>query len=427
MGVSRREFMGTLVGAATLAAWPGLAYEPRDTTVVLPPLPEEAAIETEEYWAMVRAHFMLHPDVAYLNTGTHGVLPRSVYETVNRYLAADYTIYRDLTGLPPLDPVWANAAEFVGAAPEEIALTRNTTEGMCFIANGLPLEAGDEVLTSNHEHAGGLTCWQVKAKRYGINIRYLQLPSPPRDPDELLNLINDNLTPRTKVISLSHIMCTTGLLIPAKEISTLARAKGIWSVFDGAHCPGMIDLSLGDMDCDFYAASPHKWLCAPKGSGLLYVKPDWWDLLWPTVMGDWDWEEKGRTARKFEHFGSRELATLAGLNQAILFQNRIGKQRIENRVRALATYLKEQLQTIPGVTLWTSMQPELSAALASFQIEGIPHHQIATKLWEKDRMRVRQVGEWEHNLVRISTHIYNTYEEVDRLLELLREIAAGKL
>jgi len=428
MGVSRREFIGSLASAASLAAWPGLAYEPRDTAAVVPPLPlpEQAAIESEEYWGVVRAHFLLRPDVTYLNTGTLGVLPRAVCETVSRYQAAEYIIYRELTGLPPLEPVWTSMAEFVGAPLEEIALTRNTTEGMCMVANGLPLQAGDEVLSSNHEHAGGTTCWQVNAKRYGINVRFLELPSPPRDPNELLNLINDNITPRTRVISLSHIMCTTGLLIPAKEIAALARAKGIWTLFDGAHCPGMIDLNLAELGCDFYSASPHKWLCAPRGTGLLYVKRDWWDLLWPTLMGDWNWEEQGRPARKFEHFGTRDLATLAGLGEAIGFQKRIGKPRIERRIRTLATYLKEQLQTIPGLKLWTSMQPELSAGLSAFQIEGIPHQQIASQLWEKARLRVRQVGEWQHNLIRISTHIYNTYEEIDRLVELLREIAAGK-
>ena len=243
-------------------------------------LPNPALYERSQdiYWDELRQQFLIPADEVYLNNGTVGSSPapvlRAIFDSYNQTEKLDQQDPEDY-------PIWGYAAwnefrdplaAFVGCNRDEIALVRNATEGNSYIANGIDMKAGDEVLMTDQEHPGGEQPWQLRAKRYGVVVRKVTLPKPVHDPVQVLNLFQDAITPRTRVIFFSHITTVTGAVLPAKELCALARSKGILSAVDGAHVPGMMELNLHELGCDLYSASPHKWLQAPKGTGFLFVR-----------------------------------------------------------------------------------------------------------------------------------------------------------
>jgi selenocysteine lyase/cysteine desulfurase len=381
-----------------------------------------AATSEDEYWAKVRGEFLLDEHLAYMNNGTLGPTPKPVYYTVvERYRelaekpGAPNDLQRDLA-----EEVRGKAAAFVGADPGEIALTRNTTEGMSFIANGLDLKAGDEVLLTFHEHPGGLNPWKLKAKRHGVVLKELEFPVPTAAPADILTLFNDAITPRTRVISVSHVTYQTGCVVPVKELAALARSKGLIMLVDGAHPLGMMRLDLHALGVDYYATSPHKWLDAPTGTGLLYMRRDAQDRVWPTVVTT-GWDDPTRGASRFDRLSQRAWPLVLAVGAAIDFQNAIGRDRIEQRVRALHTRLRSKVQALPGAKIYTSAHPELSCGLLGFSWDRLLNRDIVETLLRRRHTWVRST-EYGLNTVRASTHYYNTEEQVDRLVEGLQDI-----
>jgi len=426
MSISRRDFVKSLLGGAigsaiALTPW---RRSPADDITSLPDINGREHPYNERYWALVRAHFILDKDIIYLNNGSLGPSPKSVLFAVHhrmRLLAENPAYYMWSVLLPQLEEVRKKAASFLGVSADEIAFPRSTTEGMSIVAAGLPLKRGDEVITTNQEHPGGLCCWQLKAKRDGIVLKQFKVPTPPKNKEEILNRLEDQITKRTRVISVSHILFTTGLVLPVKEICDLAHQKGILVVLDGAHPVGMIDVNISQIGCDFYATSPHKWLLAPKGTGILYVKKDHFERLWPSIASS-GWDDT-RSARRYERYGTRNIPEALGVGDAIDFQNTIGKDRVEKRGRELATYLKKRLLEIDGVKLLTPMDPGMSAALTAFSIRDIPYNRIMDKLRERYNIFSRGIPDAGLNAVRLSTHIYNTYDQVDKAVEVIEDMA----
>lgn len=424
-GVSRRRFLGAMAAGpagALLAARPRRAEARASIAAV-----EQAradALPEEGFWAEVRRQFLISDELAYMNSGTLGPMPKPVFYAVvdgYRALAADPGRENPRQEAAQ-DILREKLAAFVKAAPGEIALTRNTTEGMSFIANGLDLKAGDEILCTFHEHPGGLEPWKIKAKRHGVAVRELPFPIPASEPAEILNRFEDAITPRTRVISVSHVTFPTGCMLPVRELAALARARGILTLVDGAHSIGMLDLDMHELGADFYASSPYKWAGAPVGTGFLYMRRESQDRVWPTVasMG-WNDEETGamRYDRLSQRAGPLLLATIA----ALAFQNAIGRGRIEQRVRALAARLRERLGEIPGVTLYASNHPELCCGLTGFSLEGFDRMEVVDTLWRRNRVWVRET-DYGLNTVRASTHHYNTEDQVDRLALGINQILA---
>ena len=425
--LSRRAFLGATAaafGSAALAGSPPAASGPLSTADIAL-LRQETAAGDEAYWRAVRQSIMLRPDIVFLNDGSYGTPPRPVFDALVRYnrIVTENPADQGVVSGKCEREVRPKLAAFVGAHPDEIALTRNTTEGMSIVAAGLPLGRGDEVLTTTHEHPGGIEGWRMRAARDGIVVRELPVPSPPSDPAELLNLFDDAIGPRTRVISFCHMTCTAGLVFPAREICRLARERGIVSVVDGAHPLGMFPFDLHEIDPDVYANSPHKWLGAPLGNGFLYVRRDKIGEIWPLHgSGGWDAD----TARRFECFGTRDWPVTAACGDAIDFQLAVGPERIEARGRALITYFKERVRELPGVRLRTSMDPRLCGFLAAVSIREIPLQRIMRYLRERYAVITRPV-EYDLNAVRFSTHYFNTFEEVDIALQGLREIAESRI
>ena len=338
--LDRRRFLTTATaGLATLTLRGNLLAQLERTPSTLP---DPALFDKNEdaYWAEMRRQFLIPEDEIYLNNGTVGSSPAPVLRAVfDGYATTERMDQQD----PEDYPIWGYAAwnefrdplaAFVGCHRDEIALLRNATEANSYIANGIDLKPGDEVLMTDQEHPGGVHPWNLKAKRYGIVVKKVTLPLPVKDAAQVLNLFNDAITPRTRVIFFSHITTFSGVVLPAKELSALARSKGILSAVDGAHVPGMMRLNVQDLGCDMYSSSPHKWLQAPKGSGFLFVRDEVIDRLWNTIVTE-GWDDPKLRAERFQRIGSSNVPALHGLRASIKLANDIGIDRIERRHRKL--------------------------------------------------------------------------------------------
>jgi selenocysteine lyase/cysteine desulfurase len=421
--LDRRHFLAsTLTGgfAASLA----LKHDLFAQLERVPPLPDPSMFTGKEdgYWAEMRKQFLIPEDEVYLNNGTVGSSPAPVLRAVfDGYYASERLDETD----PEDYPIWGYAAwnqfrdplaVFVGCKRDEIALLRNATEANSYIANGIDMKPGDEVLMTDQEHPGGESPWQVKAKRYGIAVKKITLPKPVMNAAQVLNLFNDAITPRTRVLFFSHISTVTGTVLPAKELSALARSKGILSAVDGAHTPGMMRFNVHDIGCDMYSSSPHKWLQAPKGSGFLYVRDEVIDRLWNTIATE-GWDEPKIRAERFQRIGSSNVPALCGLRASIKLANDIGLDRIEKRHRAQADYLLAEMQK-RGAESWTSPDPASRCGIVTVNVPPLKRMDLENWLWKTHKIRIR--GGDSHKL-RLSTPYYVQRKDIDRFLEKFDE------
>lgn len=430
-GFSRRDFVKYFLAGSTLSA---AALSKLNASVYQSIKSLNAQyIEDESpdgvYWDAVRRHFLFQDGVIMMNNGTVGPMPKPVFNTLMKTFKVQATNPYDTYSYIPTkkEEVRQKIAEFIHADPEEVAITRNTTEGLNFIANGLDLKEGDEVILSTMEHPGGTHPWNLKEKRYGIKIVYVPIGFPPASVDEFVSGFEKSITPRTKVISISHTVYISGLISPLKELCKMAHEKGILVLADSAHGIGMLDLDMKELDVDFFATSPYKWLGAPTGVGVLYIKKEHLDDVWATIAtSGWDNSE---SARKFEAVGQRADALIIALGEAVDFQNHIGKQRIERRIKALAGYLKKELKKIPGVRLHTSEDPYISGGLTAFSIEGIEPADVVDYVREKYNIVIRTVGNKEKGTygLRVSTHFYITQKHVDMLVEGVQHLVKHRV
>jgi isopenicillin-N epimerase len=417
--IDRREFLSSFAGVAALggANFPAVC---KDMLGQAPEkLPESALYEKNEeaYWTEIRKQFLIPEDEVYLNNGTVGSSPAPV-------LSAVFNGYRDSERLAQADPedypIWGYAkwnefrdplAQFVGCTRDELALVRNATEANSYIANGIDLKAGDEVLMTDQEHPGGEHPWDLRAKRYGIVVKKVTLPKPVNDPATVLNLFSEAITPRTRVIFFSHITTVTGVVLPAKELAALARSKGILSAVDGAHVPGMMRLNIQEIGCDFYSSSPHKWLQAPKGTGFLYVREEQIDRLWNTIATE-GWDDKKIRAERFQRIGSSNVPALCGLRAATEMANQIGMERIEKRHRKMADYMLKEM-TARGAVSWTSPDPAMRCGIATVTVAPVKMPDLELWMWKEKKIRIRG---GQPSKIRMSTPYYLLRKDVDRYL-----------
>lgn len=376
------------------------------------------------YWEALSKHFLFQDGLIMMNNGTVGPMPQPVFNTLMKTFKIQATNPFDFYNYFPQkkEDIRAKLARFINASPEEVVMTRNTTEGMNFTANGLDLKEGDEVLISNLEHPGGLHPWKLKEKRFGIVVKEVPLGVPPKSVDEIVDAFKKAITPKTKVISISHTVYITGLIAPIKELSKLAHENGILLAVDSAHGLGMLKLDMKELGADFFASSPYKWLGAPTGIGLFYVRKEVQEKLWPTIA-TWGWDTY-KSAKKYETLGQRPDPLMFALGEAIDFQNVIGRKRIERRIKALATYLKKELSKISGVRLHTSDDLYLSGGLTAFSIKGIKPEKIVNYLREKYNIVIRTIGREKDNTegVRISTHIFVSFKHIDMVIEGIKHL-----
>jgi selenocysteine lyase/cysteine desulfurase len=412
----RRRDLVRMAALFPAAAWLPRVAASRDPARSMP-LPPPS--DDEAYWAEVRRQFLVM-DGIFMNTGTYGACPKPVLDALDAHEHAFETVFHQL----PFDAhaLRGQLAALVGAPPETLAFTRNTTEGMNAVARGLDLQAGDEILLTTQEHVGGRCCWELVAARHGLVLTQFAPPVPAADEDALFDAWTSHVGPKTKVLSIQHVFFSTGAIQPVRRLAAWARERGVITVVDGAHPPGMLALDIQDLGCDFYASSPHKWLLAPKGCGFLYISPGWIDRLWPLIASG-GWDDLSLKADRFDHVGTRNDSLLVGFQAAVAFHDAIGTERIEGRSRGLATRLDAGLRTVPQVRMVSPSNPDIRSAMVSFEVEGKTGTEMQQRLWAMGPVRTRHVGEDNLDYTRLSTHIYNTPDEVDRVVGMVGEIA----
>ena len=427
--LDRRDFLTYAGGAAAaLMAPPGLSAEAIEAGKDVPPLPARDLYlrDEEAYWTEIRRQFLIPPDEVYLNNGTVGSCPWPVLRAVfdgyreTERMAQDDPEDYPIWGYGPWNEFRDPLAKFIGCSRDELALVRNATEANSYIANGIDLKPGDEVLISDQEHPGGEQPWNLRAKRYGIVVKKFTLPLPPASAAEILTRVSDAITARTRVIFVSHITTTTGVVLPVKEICALARGKGILSAVDGAHVVGMMRVDVRDLGCDMYTSSPHKWLQAPKGSGFFYVRDEVIDRLWNTIASS-GWDEPKLRAERFQRIGSSNVPALWGLRASIELAETIGLDRIEKRHRATCDFLLKAMVE-RGAQSWTSPDPALRCAIATVNVPPIVRMELEKWMWTQHKIRIRG---GEPSKLRLSTPYYLLRRDVDRFLETLDEYAKG--
>ena len=428
--VTRRGFLSSFAGAAAVGTALNFGGELFAQLAQAPgQLPDRGLYDSNEeaYWAELRKQFLIPADEVYLNNGTVGSSPAPV-------LRAIFDAYNETEKMAQSDPedypIWGYAAwnefrdplaAFVGCQRDEIALLRNATEANSYIANGVDVKAGDEVLMTDQEHPGGEHPWNLRAKRYGIVVKKITLPKPVPNAAAVLNLFSDAITPRTRVLFFSHITTATGVVLPAKELCALARSKGILSAVDGAHVPGMMSLNLHDLGCDMYSSSPHKWLQSTKGSGFLYVRDEVIDRVWSTIATE-GWDDTKIRAERFQRIGSSNVPALWGLRASIKLASDIGMERIEKRHRRMADYILGEMEK-HGAESWTSPDAALRCGIATVNVPGLKRMDLENWLWQTKKIRIRG---GDPSKLRLSTPYYLLRKDVDRYLAAYDEYRTKK-
>jgi len=437
----RREFLKRCAaGAAVVTAGPAACMqtdtEPErpDTATNQPdagtdhPTFSEAwssASTAEERWQVTRNQFLLEPGYTYLNTAGLGPSPKSVISALDD--AWRRLERRCETGHGERAGVRSQAADFLGCGEDELAFTRSATEGMNLVARGIRLEPGDEVLMTTHEHPGGAVPWFGLREDVDIGIRAFE---PGVGGGDTIARLRDGLTLRTRVVMVSHITCTTGLVVPVREIADLCRSRDIVCVIDGAQAPGQIPVDLHALGCDFYVASGHKWLLGPKGTGFLYVRDEWLDRWRPSYVGaysDSGFDLAAGTFRRLRpasasEYGTRSTPLLMGFGAAVEFLTTVGIGEVAARGAYLAGQIREGLAGLEAVEILTPA--DAGASILTFRLpdSGGDPWQWCNRLRQEHGLRLRPVGEAGLNAVRASTHLFNSEEEVDLLVRTLGEM-----
>ena len=424
--VSRRRFMKRLAGG--FAAGGALVYGSSvlgSSAHAAPFQDLDAATsgvdaKDELYWHAVRSQFLLREDLALMNAANLCPSPFPVMEAVFKYtrdLDTDASFHNRAKYRQIREDTREKMARLLGAHPDEIALVRNTSEANNVISTGYHLGEGDEVLLSNLNHPSNNKAWEVKSRRYGFKINYVSVAVKPQGPEEIVEAFERGYTPRTKIVSFTHVSNTTGLTMPARELCAAARSRGVFSLVDGAQSFGALHVDLADLGCDAYTGSAHKWFMGPKETGVLYVRKDSQDVIWPSIVSA-GWRDDVDSARKYEVLGQRDDAALAATGRTVDFHEKIGPARVEARMRQVATAIKEGLSELSGVELVTSMDPALSAGVVIFKPGELDSRKVFDKLYTTYHVAGAGMGP----NIRLSPHVYNTLDEADRAVDAIAEM-----
>ena len=424
--ITRRAFLRTTgaAGAAAVATFRDEAPErlAAAARAVQGRTPADVASD-EQYWREIQQAFTLDRTIVNLNNGGVCPSPRVVHEALKRYLdlsnqAPAYHMWQILE--PNIETVRRRLAGEFGCDPEELAVTRNASEALQIAQLGIPLKAGDEVVTTNQDYGRMLDTWEQRVRRDGIKLTKISFPVPPPSMDDLAERLISALTPATKVLHFCHITNLTGQIFPATRICDAARRRGIKTIVDGAHAFAHFPFTAADLGCDYYGTSLHKWLLAPIGTGFLYVRRENIAELWPLTpppaakMGD---------IRKFEEIGTHPAANHNAIAEALTFHEGIGIERKAARLRYLRDRWARRLATHSRVRIHTNLDPAHSCAIGTVQVIGASTPRVVEHLWQKWRIIATPIVHPEYEGVRVTPNVYTTLEEVDTFAVALEEIA----
>lgn len=376
-------------------------------------------------WDNIRQQFLFPKQKHYLNTGSLGPSPNTVINTICEAIKTLETSTSH--GHHLIAETHKKAAKFLNVTPDEIAFTRNATEGINIAARSLRLKSGDEIIISTHEHVGGASPWMALAKDFGAVVKLIDLDF---NGENNLQIISDSITDKTKVVAFSHITCTTGMKLPAKAIVELCKSKGIYSCIDGAQSLGMFPIDLRDINPDFYASSGHKWLFGPKGTGVLFINKNIIKKISPVFVGAYTDSAfnlntltlEYRNSAQREEYGTRNTPITLGLGSAFDFINTIGIENIAQRGRELVLHFRKGIENTPQIEVLTPESEAYSASMITIRIKGKDNLKLNPTFNKEKNLRMRGIYENNINGIRISFAIFNSHEEVDLLVNSLKEV-----
>jgi selenocysteine lyase/cysteine desulfurase len=427
--LDRRAFLGAIgypTAALSASAALGARLAPRGLGVLAALAgrtgPPEEIAKDESFWFAMQEAFTLDRSLLNLNNGAVCPSPAIVQESMKRYLdlsntAPAYVLWQLLE--PRKETVRGDLARLFGCDPEEIAITRNASEGLQIAQAGLDLQRGDEVLTTNQDYPRMITTWKQRERRDGIVLKQFSIPVPCEDPERIVRLFEEGISPRTRVILMCHVINLTGQVLPVRRVVAMARERGIPVLVDGAHAFAHLVFSQPSLNCDYYATSLHKWLLAPHGTGMLYVRKDKIRSLWPLQAAPPEMDEN---IRKFEEIGTHPAANTLAIAEAIVFHQGIGPERKEARLRYLRDYWARRLQSSGKVRLHTSLRPEFSAGIGTFQLDGAESGALNQHLWNRHRIFTATIKHAEFEGIRVTPNVYTTLEDLDRFCEAVEDV-----
>ena len=384
--------------------------------------PEQAAMD-EDFWFTIQNAFSVTRGIINLNNGGVSPSPRIVTEALVRYIwqqedSTAYTMWQLLE--PQSETIRTGLAEVFGCDREEIAITRNASESLEILLMGMNFKSGDEILTTTQDYGRMLTTLRQREQREGLVLKLVKIPIPPKDLNEITAAFERAITARTRLILMAHQVNITGQITPVKAVCEMARARGIETIVDGAHSFAQFYFKQKDLGCDYFGTSLHKWLYAPKGTGLLYIKREKIEKIWPMMAAE---SKQAGDIRKFEEIGTHSAAPKLAIGEALLFHNGIGGKRKEARLRYLSRYWMNRLKDVPKVRFNTSFDPAQSCAIANVQIEGLNPSAGGSYLFDKHRIFTTPIIHEEFQGVRITPNIYTTLGELDRFCNVMESIA----
>ncbi len=429
---NRRKFLGAVgKGFGMMAMSSGVVASLLETvrakTREVEHLSPDALAADEDFWAVIQQSFSVTRGIVNLNNGGVSPSPRIVTEAFVRYTwqqedATAYTMWQILE--PQSETIRAGLAEIFGCDKEEIAITRNASESLETLLLGLDFKPGDEILTTTQDYGRMINTLKQRELREGLKLNLIKIPIAPSDINDLATPFERAITPRTKLIMVAHQINLTGQIMPVRKVCEMARARGIETIVDGAHAFAQFDFKRDDLQCDYYGTSLHKWLYAPKGTGLLYVKKDKIPKVWPLMASD---DKQKSDIRKFEEIGTHSAAMRLAIGEAIAYHNAIGGKRKEARLRYLSRYWMNKLKDVPKIGFNTSFDEDQSCAIANVKIDGVDPGKIGSYLMSKHKIFTTPIVHEEFTGIRITPNVYTTLWELDRFCALMTEIATKGL
>jgi len=425
MPYNRRNFIRKMGGVAGTAAFSSIANPLAASNLQsaidkVAALSAEACAQDEDFWHQIRLAYTVSTGLINLNNGGVSPSPKVVQEAVEYYNRMSNEVptvnmWQILNANK--EPLRRDLARLAGCSPEEIAIQRNTSEALETVIFGLRLRPGDEVVATLQDYPSMINAWKQREHRDGITMKWLNFKFPIEDKQVIIDQFVNAFTPKTKVVHLTHVINWNGQIMPVKEIATIARSRGIEVVVDAAHSFAQFKYAIPDLNCDYLGTSLHKWLCAPFGTGLLYVRKEKIKNLYPLFAAP---EPEDDRIQKFENLGTRSLAIEQGIGPAIIFHEMIGAERKEARLRYLKNYWTEQLAEIPGIRLETPMQPDLSCAIAMFSVEG--KKAVEVQRWLIKHYRIHTVAINRENIhgLRVTPNVYTLKKEMDTFVGAMR-------
>jgi len=406
-------------------AFPFTRRSPQDEGGSALSFPAFAESGDDDFWRQIRQAYSSSPNIINLNNGGVSPSPRATVDALDYYNrmcseAPSYYMWRILE--QDREPLRDNLATLAGVSPDEIAINRNATESLNTIILGLNLKPGDEVVVSRYDYPNMMNAWKQREKRDGIKLVWVDLDLPSENEAQMVDAFTAAFTDKTRVVHLTHIVNWCGQILPVAKIADQAHAKGIEVLVDGAHSFALLDYKIPDLRCDYWGTSLHKWLCAPYGSGLLWIKKEKIPGIWPLLSND---NPEGENIRKFESLGTRSFPTEMAIGYSLDLHNFIGSARKQARLQFLKNYWMDRVRDVPGIKFYTSMKQEWGCAIGNFGIEGKKAAEISEKLFSTYKIHTVAIDWQKINGVRVTPNVYTMTEDLDKLVKAIRQIAVG--